>query len=329
MGDRVQFDRKTLDLIFSQLDLSLEELSGRTGSKPRAIKNWRTGNCTMPLSFFHKLCAIEPEIENFLKEGKGLDRNWGSVLGGTNVIKGLTKQEMKKRMQKARSHITSKFPDTETIDLSNPEALEFYGAVMGDGCVSRYLIGPGNRHRTEVRITGNAMKDREYLNGILAPMLNRLFKTNVNVRKRRGANVVDLVSCASHVSSWLIKQGFPIGKKGKGLQIPQSIMSLPNEKINHLIRGLLDTDGCVAARKDEGYKYPYIFIWTISGKLRKQIKMILREQGIPAYIHGDTVVVRGCNNFKKWFKKIGSSNPRNLNKYHEWLLTGQIKPTGL
>jgi hypothetical protein len=231
-------------------------------------------------------------------------------------------------MQKARSHLCSQLPDAESVDITNPRALEFYGIMMGDGCVSRYYIKPEKRYRTEARITGNSIKDKEYFDYFLVPMLHELFKTNVKPRKRKWENTIDLVSCASNVSGWLVRHGFPVGKK-YNLQIPPSIMSMPPEKKNNVIRGLFDTDGCVAARKDEEYKYPYVFIWAKNKKLREQIKEILREQGMPAYLHGDAVVLRGCNNFKIWFKKIGSSNPRNIKKYDEWLSTGKIIPKGL
>lgn len=326
--DRLRFDRESLDLIFSKLDLSLEELSQMTGAKPRAIKNWRTGSCTMPISFFHKLCDIDSKIRPFLERGQGLDSNWGRALGGRNVVRGLTKREIKDRMQKARDKKAAKFPAVKNIDIKDPIALEFYGAMMGDGCVSRYYSKFDKRGKIEARITGNLKKDFEYVNGVLLPITKKLFNVSITPIKRRSSNVVDLVTCASHVSEWLVKNNFPIGKK-LDLQIPPHLMLLPPEKLNNLIRGLFDTDGCVAARKDEEYKYPYVFISAKSRKLREQLKEILRKQGIPAYMHADTVVVRGCNNFKIWFKKIGSSNPRNIKKYEEWLATSKIKPTGL
>lgn len=328
MEGRVKFDKETLHLIFSQLNLSPEELSSRTGAKLRAIKNWRTGSCTMPASFLERLCSINPSIKKYGSRGRPLERNWGRVIGGKNRVGKFTSEEINAQMKAARSCITNRFPDIKEIDISNPLALEFYGIMMGDGCVSRYPVKPKKLWRTSVVITGNSIKDREYFDYFLVPTMHKLFGTNIKPKKRKHQNAIDLVTSASHVSNWLIKHDFPVGEK-IGLQIPQHIMSMPAEKKNNVIRGLFDTDGCVAARKDENYKYPYVFIWSKSRKLVEQLKGILREQAIPAYIHGDSVVLRGGNNFKIWFKKIGSSNPRNIKKYDEWLSTGKIIPKGL
>lgn len=328
MEGRIRFDRKTLSAIFSQIGLGPGELSEKTGAKVRAIKNWRIGNCTMPAQFFEKLCLINPAIRKYERKGEGLGSYWGSVLGGKRRVGRFSREEIKEQMKKARGCKNTHFPDIGEIDISNPLALEFYGVVMGDGCVSRYYIKKERRYRAETRISGNSIKDKKYFYNFLVPTMRELFGVNIKPITRKDQNVIDLVSTASHVSNWLTKHRFPVGKK-VNLQIPQHIMSMPAEKRNNVVRGLFDTDGCVAARKDEEYKYPYIFICSISKKLREQLKETLREQGLPAYIHGDTTVLRGGNNFKIWFKKIGSSNPRNIRKYNEWLSTGKIIPKGL
>ncbi|MBN2122204.1 hypothetical protein JW721_04070 [Candidatus Micrarchaeota archaeon] len=328
MGGRLKFERATLDEMFSQLNLDNEELAKKTGEKNRAIKNWRSGACTMPTTFFAKLCDLEPRTSRFLEKGRKLEQSWGRVLGGKRTAGQMSKSEIGARMKKVRSQLSKNFPKIDEISISNPEALEFYGIMMGDGCVSRYPI-KGGKEKTSVVISGNSEKDRAYFEGFLVPLMGKVFGVRINSRKRRSSGTIDAVTCASHVSKWLVKHGFPVGMKGRELKMPPELMSLPPESVNNVIRGLFDTDGCVTARKDEGYKYPYIFIWSISSRLREQVKSVLNKQGIPAYIHGQTVVVRGCNNFKIWFKKIGSSNPRNICKYDEWISTGTIKPTGL
>jgi len=328
VSTRIKFEKKTLSEMFSQLSLTTQEISERTGKSFYNVKNWRSGNYTMPLSFFQKLCDIDPSIEEFLKKGKTLENNWGNLLGGKNRISKMSMEQISTNMHQVRRGKRKNVPNIESISISNPLALEFYGIMMGDGCVSRYPIKSSKKPRTAVVISGNSEKDREYFTDFLVPTMNQLFGVKIKIKKRKDQNTIDLVTCASQISQWLIKHNFPIGKK-HDLQIPPHIMSMPLEHRNIVIRGLLDTDGCIAARKDEDYKYPYIFIWAKNKKLREQLKEILREQEIPAYLHGDSVVVRGCNNFKTWFRKIGSSNPRNIQKYEEWLQTGKIIPKGL
>ena len=328
MAGRLKFDKKILKQIFCHLSLSTKELAQQTGRSFHAIKNWRSGSCTIPVSFFEQLCIIKPELKEYQKKAKPLESNWGNLLGGKNRISKMNREQISKNMHHVRRGRGKNFPNIDDINIANPLALEFYGVMMGDGCVSRYHIKSSKNPRTAVVISGNSKKDREYFDDFLIPTINQLFGVKIKTKKRKDQNTIDLVTCASHVSQWLIKHEFPIGKK-HNLQIPPHIMSMSLEKRNIIIRGLLDTDVCIAARKDEDYKYQYIFIWAKNKKLRVQLKEILREQGIPAYLHGDSVVVRGCNNFKIWFKKIGSSNLRNIKKYMEWINTKRIRPTGL
>lgn len=94
------------------------------------------------------------------------------------------------------------------------------------------------------------------------------------------------------------------------------------------VRGIFDTDGQISARKDEKYRYPYIFISSSSNVLRQQLKDILRSQGITAYVYRDNVVVRGLRNFNKWLELVGSSNPRNLKRFKELQETGKLASVG-
>ena len=104
------------------------------------------------------------------------------------------------------------------------------------------------------------------------------------------------------------------------------MLNLPTKNLNVIIRGLLDTDGHINARKDEKYKYPYVTITSYSGLLRNQLKAILRSQNFPAFIHAESVSVRGIKHIHKWFELIGSSNSRIINKYEEFCKTGKIVP---
>ena len=106
----------------------------------------------------------------------------------------------------------------------------------------------------------------------------------------------------------------------------ERMLNLPVEHKCKIIRGLFDTDGNRCARKDENYKYPYLVITTSSGRLRSQLKVVLRNFGFPAYIHSKDVVVRGAKNAKKWMKMIGSSHPTHRKRFDIWLKTGRLLP---
>ena len=208
--------------------------------------------------------------------------------------------------------------------IQNNKFLEFYGILMGDGCLSKYTVG--NSEKKIICITCNAIKDKAYVEKYVNNLIITLFKTKPKIRIRKD-NTIELKVYNKQIFEFLNKVGFPTGIKGQ-IKIPNSIIKLPAKKINHLIRGFFDTDGCITARKDEKYRYPIIFISTKSDILRKQFKTLLTKQGFPTYTNKWDAAIKGIGNFKKWFKVIGSSNKRNLSRYEEFTKTGRLASIG-
>jgi intein/homing endonuclease len=212
-------------------------------------------------------------------------------------------------------------------DITDERALELFGAMIGDGCLSKYYASYGKRWMHVTLLTGNAIKEMEY-QLYLSGLLSELFDVNCKPRIRKNSsNTIILETSARRVFDWFLRHGFPCGKK-KEIQIPDRIMRLPRKKLNLVIRGIFDTDGQISARKDEKYRYPYIFISSSSSLLRQQIKQILRIQGIKTYISRDNVVVRGVGNFYRWIELVGSRNRRNLRRINEFIETGRLASVG-
>ncbi len=214
------------------------------------------------------------------------------------------------------------------INFKNSKFLEFYGIMMGDGCLSQFYANYDKRERKVVVITCNAVKDYEYVSSYISSLIKDIYGFTPYIRINKKQNVIIIYITNKYVFYSLQNYDFPVGKKYQ-ISIPRRMMNLPKKKINHIIRGIFDTDGCISARKDENYLYPHILISSYSQLLRQQLKEILQEQNFRAYIHDTNVVIKGKANFIKWFKLIGSSNSRNINKYKEWLETGKIIPKGL
>lgn len=338
---RIKFDKKILREIFSiiQKQTSLISLSKKLNINYRGLKRWKVGGCTISLYHFNKLKELFPGISKFEIYSEKLPRHWGQSKGSKDYIKKLNVNELKIRMENVRSfkkikiiRIYNNVSDFEknnpdynkiNINIQDEKLLEFYGILMGDGCLSQFLNN--NYLKKSISISGNSKKDLQYFQDYLIPLIKILFNVNTKVKFRKKVNGIDIYFLNKGLFNSLKDIGFPIGVKGQ-ISIPNSIIKLPIEKINNLIRGLLDTDGCISARKHENYKYPHIIITTSSNLLREQLRNLLRQQGFPAYINNLNLVVKGNKNFKKWFELIGSSNPRNINKYKEWLETGKIKP---
>ena len=311
-------------MVFHELlkEKTVQALAEELSVSPSTIKRWRRGESTIPSPIVAKLTGGHPQLTKHLQAGTILSNGWGRSKGGATRWARIVREERNGAMATVRSFKKVRRA-AETARCDDDGALELYGAMLGDGCLSYYFARYDGIYRKELRISGNSVKDYYYFTHVLVPILRQIFGITVTPKLRKTSQAIDIVVKNIGVFDWFVQQGFPIGEKGE-IEIPERILALPPAKINKVIRGLLDTDGCISARRDEKYRYPYVFICSKSKKLLGQIKIILRGQGINAYIHADTVVVRGKENFRRWFELVGSSNPRNLERYTCWLKTGVI-----
>ncbi len=326
---RLESPQELFDLVRnSSKYITWNELVKDLRTNSTTLKAFRRGERTLSGPVFLKILTYVDAVhkEYFLSKGQLLDKNWGARKGGLNSISKLSTIELCKKMEKARA-ATRVFSRSYSVfpTLENANLCELFGAMLGDGSSGNYF-SPQRRGRFvyATTVSGNANKDIEYLQRLAA-----IFKSNFSVTASifmQKKNCARLSVASKFVYNWLVHLGYPIGKKPANFGMPDSVFSLPIENRNRVLQGLLDTDGCVNARKDESYRYPYVSICSYSPVLRGQIKQILREQGFPAYIHAESVHVRGLRNFHKWFELIGSSNPRILNKYKEFCKTGKIVP---
>lgn len=336
---RVRLNSASLKQLFSLVKNSPKyktwvELSKDVGTSSTPLKKFRRGTGTILETAFLKLLGYldEKDKTDFLSQAEYLDANWGAIKGGIISNSKLSKEELNNRMRKIRLCIKEnkqkKQRDFSKLDLptlENLEICELFGALLGDGCSGKYLT-EGKRKRTiyPTQIAGNAIKDFEYVQK-LGKIFEKYFGLKPYLRIRKD-NCVQLAVRSCVVYEWLVSLGFPVGKKPLNFGLSEQILKLPTKNLNAVIRGLLDTDGHVNARKDEEYRYPYVTITSYSSVLRDQIKSILKRQGFTAFIHAECVSVRGIKNFQRWFELIGSNNSRILNKYKEFCNTGKIIP---
>jgi len=165
----------------------------------------------------------------------------------------------------------------------------------------------------------------QYFREHLIPLINRLFNLSPSILYYSSSNGIRIDIKSRELANFLLEFGFPLGKKGE-ISIPNKILNSNNQNVNSVVRGLLDTDGCIFARKDEFYKYPHIKITSYSEILCNQLVEILRKNGFRAYNHGHDVIIKGKENTEKWFKLIGSSHPEILKRYDNWKQTGKLLP---
>lgn len=326
LGD--SFRRKLFDSILKENNLTLHDLSTRLGCGYSGLKRWRRGEDLLPETFFNALLELSnSKIKSEARKSiiKRIPDGWGRGLGGKNTANKYTKF-LKQRMKRVRSFKDGLYvPDFETAEMDD-EIWELVGAALGDGCLSSYYATYGKQKIFELILTGNMHDDLEYYKRRLVPLLQSKFKSKTNYHFRPENNVIYLRLKSRGLFNLFNKLGVPVGKKKNKLRITEQIFHSNVSAKAAILRGLLDTDGHIFARKDEGYKYPYLKITSGSSRFLQDLKKLIREFGPPAYIHGTDVLIRGGGNLSLWMKKIGSSHPMNINRYNTWLSTGRLLP---
>lgn len=307
--------------LFERTGLTRGQLAKIIGVSYWTLKHWLR-DYTVPEKYFIKLSHICPEIEDIAICEK-LPDNWGAVKGGKISFCKKSRYAILKQAERARNGIIYKFKSPPF----NRDFCEFYGILLGDGCVFKFFVKSENRTRYSVSVSGNSINDLEYFKNNILPLVNRLFGLSPSIIYYSSCNGIRIDIRYKVMADVFLKLGFPLGKK-KELSIPNKILNSGMININRTIRGLFDTDGCFFARKDENYLYPHIMITSYSANLRNQLVEILKRQNFRPYIHSTNVVIRGKKNIIKWFGKIGSSHPQILNRYKTWKLTGRLLPKG-
>ncbi len=201
----------------------------------------------------------------------------------------------------------------------NEELSEFTGALIGDGCLSKYYSN--NRERYEIAFTGS-IKEYEYYKKFLQPTLQKNFGTKGRLFTRKNSTRFHIVN--KKVFEFFSTLGIPTGKKGTQLKIPEKLLK-KEKNAKATIRGIMNTDGSVYRRYKKKYnKHPKVYkhlviqLKLISKKVVKQVKEQLEKQGIKCTKitkiknppHKNAFVLRITNQIeiKKYLKKIGFSN---------------------
>ncbi len=222
----------------------------------------------------------------------------------------------------------------KTLVPSQDELLwELFGVCLGDGCLSRCFNRTTGYTMNFTIFTGNGKDDFEYYTTYLAPSLRSKFNIKVTPYLRKDSNSIAIRINNQSVFYSFKKLGMPIGKKKEKIEIPPIMFKKPKRVKAAVLRGLLDTDGCIFARRDEAYKYLHIKITSANESFLYQIKKLMGDFNLPAYVHwqgrhGGDVIVRGNSNIKRWMALIGTSHPLIKQRYIGWLDKGVLLPKG-
>ncbi len=228
-----------------------------------------------------------------------------------------------------------KFPEKLTLELA-----EDIGIMVGDGHIGSFHKGGANN---TIEVAGNMVTDKLYHSNHISGLKQRLFGLPCYFSLRP-----EIHTCKLRIYSKGIVEFYsriillPTGKK-KEIHVPKIIMESNNEIKKAFLRGLGDTDFTFSFKKRHKsfLYYPSIKLGTESKNLIMDCKSILEDVGFKPVTACDMVVIHtktkkpftthqlflyGKENYEKWVREIGFSNPKNWLKYRLWKENGFCPP---
>jgi len=204
----------------------------------------------------------------------------------------------------------------------------FYGIMLGDGCLS--LV---NNKKKFISITCSLDDDLPFFQKVVSILLREFRGKETNIKFRKACRAIDFNFTDKKLFDLIHFKGFPIGKKGPNLIIPDFFY----EKclLKYIVQGFFATDGSLVLTKNPNKFYPRIEGNGISKNLIFQISDYLREIGMK----GKFYEAKGKkSNFDKGFsqkqyrfqfngkenlllfnEKIGFVNPKHTLKFNNFL----------
>jgi intein/homing endonuclease len=164
--------------------------------------------------------------------------------------------------------------------------------------------------------------------------------------------VYGIVTYKKEIINKATNLGFQIGKKCLIAEIPKHILNHKNKEIiKAVLRGIFDADGSFRCEKSRASTstewkrthnyHPELRITSCSKKLLKQIQFLLEKLDIESKIvqkgikgiknnrninDSFALNIRKIKEIEKWFKFIGTNNPRHKTRYDVWKKIGYLPP---
>ncbi|MEK6932799.1 MAG: LAGLIDADG family homing endonuclease [Nanoarchaeota archaeon] len=280
-------------LIYSakeQSRLTWSGLGKKCGVSSQTIRHDWLKNKTIPLSIFKKLINLSKERKkDYLFEI--ITPFWGQRL----------------------AHGKPKLKEVVLPDKNATNFAEFYGILLGDGCITSDFKG--------FSITGDKYLDHDYYHDYLKKLIRKLFKITPKIYEEKNVRAVRCIVYSKKISQYLVDAGFPIGVKyDKQPKIPKYIFN-KNKNLATCIRGIMDSDGSLASHPN--VKVMIHLSITIKS-LRNSVHKGLKVLGINGGIFNKGIMIYGTDKIDKFYNIIGFSNFKNAYKYEKFKKTGKV-----
>ena len=251
---------------------------------------WLIKNSTMPLNIFKKIISLDNSLnkEELMKKIKILEPFWG--------------QKLEQGVDKTK---IINFPD-----IHNSKFAEFYGILLGDGCLFSTLKG--------FSISGDKILDKDYFINYIGKLIKELFGVYPLFYYSKNTRSLTCILYRKKAVEYISKLNFPIGFK-HDLIIPDFIKK-NNANLARCIRGIMDTDGSLSAHPNSKIM---IHLSITDSTLKKDVSSGLIKLGIK---HGtfNKGIMLYSQNAIKFCDVVGFSNLKNILKYKFFLKEGRV-----
>ncbi len=315
-------------LLFNELKLlgyDVKHIAAENNVTERTVRDWRRGAHSISQEVFERLVVLSglpidtihydivDEIAQKSKAGRfgfaSQKQKYGEIATNESRSKGGHSSYRSRSGNPADIFTRSviKKPKVNTM------LAEFVGIMIGDGNIAPY----------QASVSVNMTDDAEYV-PYIARLFRELFGVTVTVRNRTNKNCTVIVVSSANLVDHLECLGLPIGDKiSQKISIPEWVNNDP-ELLSACLRGIFDTDGCIFQEKHKIkgkiYAYPRLSFVSHSPELITSMERALLGLGYAPRVRGGRRVnLEHFTDIEKFFRIIGSSNPKHRKRYKDFM----------
>ena len=201
------------------------------------------------------------------------------------------------------------------------------GVFAGDGSINYRR----KKNEYSLKVVGNPKDEKEFYHQVIGPKFENVFGVFPRMKYHDSKTTYGFSIYSKTIYLYLTENiGLPSGVKYPKLKIPE--VFLEEKFYISFIRGVFDTDGYVALRKESKNSnyYPRISLSSKSAKFLKEISHILKLLGFRVWEQYDrnkpdsrikigytiisTIELSGHKNLTLWMNKVGLYSPKHLEK---------------
>lgn len=293
----------------------------------RAVRGWARAKYTLPkkvavllsekfditLPKGHEVLSQYWYIQKYARKGALARQKIYGLLGNIETRRkgGLVSQQRRRENPKKYLLLGCKARKQVRPFEYSVRLAELCGILLGDGGIAN----------SQFTVTLNKFVDKAY-SVFVESLLLKIFKEKPYKKERK--NVIVLILSGINLVEALEKIGLKRGNKvTHQVGMPEWIIK-NKDYAKACLRGLIDTDGCVYLHNhiSLGTKYQHLGLnfSNHSRPLILGVHKILSDNGIKSsLVEGKGVWIYSLDEVKKYFKIIGSSNPKHIDKFQAYL----------